>query len=92
MSRALRLHFQGQTTWWNRPTLDMILHYFGTVLIEIEFRQTLRAILSIARAAFGEPKRGETEYERMRVCAHRLSNKMGSKYVNASNHDMSRVE
>ncbi|PBK69083.1 hypothetical protein ARMSODRAFT_174934 [Armillaria solidipes] len=60
------------------------LYYLGAVLIEIGFGQTLKAILSMARAVLGEPKRGETEYERLKECARRLGNKMGSKYANAA--------
>ncbi|KAK0202437.1 hypothetical protein DFS33DRAFT_898446 [Desarmillaria ectypa] len=60
------------------------LYYLGTLLIEIGFGQTLKAILSMARTVLGEPKRGETEYERLKECARRLGNKMGSKYANAA--------
>ncbi|KAK0239297.1 hypothetical protein EDD85DRAFT_1003316 [Armillaria nabsnona] len=60
------------------------LYYLGAVLIEIGFGQTLKAILSMARAVLGEPKRGETEYERLKECARRLGNKMGSKYAQAA--------
>ncbi|KAK0436901.1 hypothetical protein EV421DRAFT_1094259 [Armillaria borealis] len=60
------------------------LYYLGAVLIEIGFGQTLKAILSMTRAVLGEPKRGETEYERLEECARRLGNKMGSKYAKAA--------
>ncbi|KAK0501685.1 hypothetical protein EDD18DRAFT_745027 [Armillaria luteobubalina] len=60
------------------------LYYLGVVLIEIGFCQTLKAILSKARAILGEPKCGETEYERLKECARRLGNKMGSKYAKAA--------
>ncbi|KAK0188516.1 hypothetical protein F5146DRAFT_1140038 [Armillaria mellea] len=60
------------------------LYYLGAVLVEIGFGQTLKAILSKARMVLGEPKRGETEYERLKKCARRLGNKMGSKYANAA--------
>ncbi|KAK0466813.1 uncharacterized protein EV420DRAFT_649787 [Desarmillaria tabescens] len=60
------------------------LYHLGAVLVEIGFGQTLGAILSTARTVLGEPKRGETEYERLKECARRLGNKMGSKYANAA--------
>ncbi|KAK0214932.1 hypothetical protein IW262DRAFT_252240 [Armillaria fumosa] len=60
------------------------LYYLGAVLIEIGFGQTLKAILSKARAVLGELKHGETEYERLKACARRLGNKMGSKYAKAA--------
>ncbi len=60
------------------------LYCLGVVLIEIGFGRTLKAILSMARAVLGEPKRGEKEYERLEECARRLGNKMGSKYAQAA--------
>ncbi|KAK0489315.1 hypothetical protein IW261DRAFT_1557798 [Armillaria novae-zelandiae] len=50
----------------------------------VEQGDSLQAILWKARAVLGEPKRGETEYERLRECARRLGNNMGSKYAKAA--------